>query len=69
MFVAPPLLQFDSLATSYQLALEAHRLFASPPHEGFALLARVHGCAWLQAHFDVCYECTILCILAPRNTP
>jgi hypothetical protein len=44
--------------------------FASPPYDGFALLASAHGCAWLQAHSpNACYECTIHCLLAPRNTP
>src|SRR5215213_4799567 len=43
--------------------------FASPPHDGFALLASAHGCPWLQPHSpNACYECTIQRILAPRNT-
>ena len=43
---------------------------ASPPHDGFALLANAHGDALGCRHIPLAsYECTIYRILAPRNTP
>ena len=43
--------------------------FAPPPRDGFALLA-AHKDALTCRHISsACYECTIFCLPAPRNTP